>query len=246
MRVLAFNCSPRMDKGNTALILNPFLDGMRQAGAEVELFYTRKLKINPCRGCFNCWLKTPGECVQKDDMQMLHPKLREADIWVLATPVYVDGMTGPMKNLLDRVIPLAQPFFELRDGHCRHPLREGTKHAKVVLVSNSGFWEMDNFEPLLVHMRAMCKNAGGEFAGALLRPQGEAMKPMMEAGLSLDDIFEAAKEAGRQLVEEGEMSTETLNTVNRELVPLEMYVQMANQYFQLALDALEKPVGIEK
>jgi len=49
-----------MDKGNTALILNPFLEGMREAAVEVELFYTRKLNINPRTGEFNCWLKNPG------------------------------------------------------------------------------------------------------------------------------------------------------------------------------------------
>ena len=61
MRVLAFNCSPKMDKGNTAMILTPFLDGMREAGATIEIFYTRKLKIRPCSGEFNCWFKTPGK-----------------------------------------------------------------------------------------------------------------------------------------------------------------------------------------
>jgi len=246
MKVLAFNSSPRMDKGNTALILTPFLDGMREAGAAVELFYTKKLNINPCQGCFTCWLKTPGVCFQKDDMQMLHPKLRQADIWVLATPLYVDAMTGPMKNLLDRLIPLVQPFIELRDGHCRHPLREGRKSGKVVLVSNSGFWEMDNFDPLLVHMKAICKNMGTEFAGALLRPHGEILKPLMEMGRSPDDVFEAAREAGRQLVEEGKMSPETLSIVSRELAPRESYLRGANRVFQQALDALEKPVAIEK
>jgi multimeric flavodoxin WrbA len=40
MKVLAINSSPRMGRGNTALILNPFLEGMKGAGAEVELFYT--------------------------------------------------------------------------------------------------------------------------------------------------------------------------------------------------------------
>ena len=246
MKVLAFNGSPRMGNGNTALILTPFLEGMKEVGAEVEFFYTKKLNINPCQGCFTCWLKTPGVCFQKDDMQMLHPKLRQADIWVLAMPLYVDGMTGPMKNLLDRLIPLVQPFIELRDGHCRHPLRQARDPGKVVLVSNAGFWEMDNFDPLLVHVRAMCKNTAMEFAGALLRPHGEALKPMMELGAPLDDVFAAAKEAGRQLVRDGEMSTETLNIVSRELLPLDMYVQMANQKFQQDLDALEKPVAIEK
>jgi multimeric flavodoxin WrbA len=93
MKVIAFNGSPKMDKGNTSLILGPFLDGLRDAGAEVELFYTKKLNINPCQGEFNCWLKTPGRCYQEDDMQMLHPELRAADVWVLASPVYVWGLT---------------------------------------------------------------------------------------------------------------------------------------------------------
>jgi multimeric flavodoxin WrbA len=240
MKVIAINSSPNMGKGNTALVLDPFLEGMREAGAEVELFYTKKLKINPCQGELNCWAKTPGKCFQQDDMQMLLPKLDEADIRVLATPVYVDGVTGPMKNLLDRIIPLAQPFFELHDGHCRHPGREGVKSGKLVLVSNCGFWEADNFDPLLVHMKAVCRNMGGEFAGALLRPHGPALKGMMDMGMPVDDVLASAKEAGRQLVEDGRMSPETLKVVSRELLPLEMYVQIINQNFQEALDALEK------
>ncbi len=227
-----------MEKGNTALILNPFLEGMREAGAEVELFYTRKLNIKPCTGELDCWIKTPGECYQKDDMQMLLPKMCEADVMVFATPVYVDGVTGPMKNLIDRMIPCVGHLVELRDGHCRHPLREGAKSSKVVLVSNCSFWEMDNFDPLLAYMKAFCKNGSHEFAGALLRPHGVAMLPMLEMGASLDDLFEAAKEAGRELVEDGEMSTETLGIISRELMPLELCMQFANQQFQQALDAL--------
>ena len=117
MKVVAINGSPKMDKGTTALILAPFLEGLRGSGAEVELFYTKKLEINPCHGDFRCSTDTPGECFQKDDMQMLHPKLYEADIWVMATPVYVSGMTGPLKNLVDRIlIPLGEPHLEFMCG----------------------------------------------------------------------------------------------------------------------------------
>ena len=63
MKILAFNSSPKMDKGNTALILNPFLEGARAAGGDVEVFCTKTLNINPCQGEFNCWLKTPGKCL---------------------------------------------------------------------------------------------------------------------------------------------------------------------------------------
>ncbi len=242
MKVLAINSSPKMDEGNTALILNPFLEGMREAGADVELFNTRELRINPCLGEFNCWVKTPGRCFQKDDMQMLDPKMRNADIIVFATPVYCDGITGPMKNLLDRTVPRVYPFFELRDGHCRHPLREDTKASKVVLVSNCGFWEMDNFDPMLAHIKAYCKNASNEFVGALLRPHGGALKPMMEMGAAVNDIFDAAKDAGRQLVREGRMSEETLNIVSRELMPLDMHIDAANQRFRKELEANSKLV----
>ena len=236
MKVLAFNSSPKMGKGNTALILNPFLDGMREAGAEVELFYVRKLKINPCRGEFNCWTKNPGRCYQKDDMNMLLPKLMEAEIRVLATPVYVDGVTGPMKNLIDRMIPLAQPSFEIRDGHTRHPRRPGYMPGKVVLVSTCGLWEMDNFDPMIVHMKAICRNWAKEFAGALLRPHAGGLRAMMNMGLPMDDIFEAARDAGRQLVERGEMSPETLQAVSRELMPREVFMRLHNRNSERALE----------
>jgi multimeric flavodoxin WrbA len=240
MKVLALNSSPLMDNGNTALILDPFLEGMKEAGADVELFYTKKLTINPCQGEFNCWVKTPGTCFQNDDMQILDPRMREADILVFATPVYCDGITGPMKNLLDRTVPQVYPFFELRDGHCRHPLREDTKASKVVLVSNCGFWERDNFDTMIEHMKAYCRNGANEFAGALLRPHGGALKPMMEMGAPVDDIFEAAKEAGRELVRDGSMSEKTLNIVSRELMPQDMYIDAVNQHFREELEANSK------
>lgn len=239
MKALAINSSPKMDKGNTALILNPFLEGMRGARAEVELFYTRKLDINPCTGELDCLLKTPGKCYQNDDMNILYPKLHEADILVFATPVYVDGVTSPMKILLDRMLPLKQPFYELIDGHCR--LRQPKKYfSKVVLVSTCGYWEMDNFNPLLVHMKAFCKNIQSEFAGALLRPHGGWLGQMVKMGMPIGDIFKAAREAGRQLVDDDEISSETLNIVSRELMPLDIYVRNTNQGFQQAIEALKK------
>ena len=237
-KTLAFNCSPKMEESNTALILNPFLEGMKNAGTEIELFYTRKLDIKPCTGEFHCWIKHPGECYQKDDMQMLYPKIVEADILVFATPVYVDGISGPMKDLLDRTVALVEPFFELRGGHCRHPIRKRLVGGKLVLVSNSGFWELDNFDPLIVHMKALCKNFSREFAGALLRPHGPALKPIKNMGLPVDDVLEAAKDAGVQLIQEGKIATETLKTISRELLPLENYIKNVNKGFEKALASL--------
>ncbi|MDP2844517.1 MAG: flavodoxin family protein, partial [Candidatus Methanoperedens sp.] len=58
----------------------------------------------------------------------------------------------------------------------------------------------------------------------------------------IDDIFDAAKEAGRQLVRDGRMSEQTLNIVSRELMPRDMYVESANQHFQDELKANAKVV----
>ena len=168
-------------------------------------------------------------------MGELLPRFGAADVWVFATPVYVDGVSGSLKVLMDRLIPLIEPFVEMREDHCRHPRREGTKAGKIVLVSNCGFWELDNFGPLLVHMKAVCKNVDREFAGALLRPHGPALGTMEAQGLPVEDVLEAAEAAGRQLVEEGRMSPDTLATVSRELLPRDLYAHRLNENFETAL-----------
>jgi len=214
-----------MDKGITSRILTPFLEGMEGEGAEVELFYTRKLKINPCLGCVGCWFETPGVCVQKDDMQLLLPKFKAADVWVYATPLYIGGVSGPMKNMMDRFLPMALPFFELQDGDTTHPAREPVASRKSVLISSCGFWGLDNFKLLLAHFQNM-----RGFAGALLRPHSAAMRILPEENYA--DILQAAGEAGRQLVRDGAMSSETLSTVSREIMPLKEYIETLNREFK--------------
>jgi multimeric flavodoxin WrbA len=237
MKAVAINASPMMDKGNTDAILIPFLDGMREAGAEVELYYTKQLDIKPCQGEFKCRIE--GKCFQKDDMEMLLPKLAEADIQVFATPVWVDGIISSLKILWERTVPLASPLFVLRNGHSHKPRREDSDTGKVVLVSSCGYWEMDNFDAMLAHVKARCWNMNREFAGALLRPHSAALKIMPTRGSSINDIFEAARDAGHQLVKEGEMSSQTLAAISRPLMPLEEYVQDMNRMYQETVAALE-------
>lgn len=238
-RVLAFNSSPRREKGNTAVLLEPFLEGMRVAGAGVDLHYNCDLDIKPCKGCFNCWLKTPGVCSQKDDMQQLLPVMRDADVIVYATPVYSYGMSGQMKNLIDRMIVLAEPFMEVVEGRSRHIKTEGAKMCKIVLVSNCGMWCLDNFDPLVAHVKKLCQDPPMEYAGALLRPHGEALRAMLEMGAPVNDVIDAARDAGRQLIESGNISQATLDIVSRDLLPVDVYVKMANEQFRKVMERHE-------
>ncbi len=237
MKVLAFNASPRMEKGNTALILNPFLEGMRQAGAEVERFYVIQLRISPCRGCFTCWLRTPGKCAQKDDMEWILPKVRQADVIVYASPIYCYGITGPLKTLIDRMVSIASPFVEISEGRTRHLPALDEKRHKFVFVSTCGLWGMENFDAALTHMKAVTMDPPAEFAGAILRPHGEALRALLASGeTTAEAVIEAAKEAGRELIGTGRISPSTLHAISRELVPMETYVQMVNEAFRKALD----------
>ena len=232
MKVLAINGSPHMVEGNTAMILNPFLEGMKEAGADVDVFYTRKLKIGPCNGDMSCWFVNPGTCGQKDDMQMLLPKFKEADVIVWASPVYYSGVTGPLKNLMDRQLPL----------HIEGEL--GSKKQKIVLVSTCGAWELSMFDPLLQQMKALYSRPEGssDFAGALLRPMAEGMKEMIKAGETglVEGVFRAAKEAGLQLAKEGKITEETQKEVSRELMPKDAYYKAAQMMMEQAQKATKK------
>ena len=100
--------------------------------------------------------------------------------------------------------------------------------------------EMETFAPLLIHVKAICENIGAEFAGALLRPYGAAFGAIKKMGVHGDDVYDAAREAGRQLVQDGKMTDEVLATISRQLVPREPLLQATNAFFQKTLDALEK------
>ncbi len=239
LKILALNGSPRKNRGGTALLLNTFLEGAKEAGAEIDLVYVDDLKVNSCLGCFTCWVKTPGQCVHKDDMADLLTKHQTADVLVLATPVFCDGMTSTLKAVLDRTIPLVQPFFEVRDDHCRHPPSGDRKINKVVLVSVSGFTELDNFDPLVAHVKAYCKNLNSEFVGAILRPMGAQLQVFKQMGIQVDDIFKAIKQAGRELVQAGTIKPNTQKTISREIVPRDEYIKAINVSFQRQLDAIK-------
>jgi hypothetical protein len=252
MKIVSFNCSPRMQGSNTDKILKPLFEGARDAGAEVEEFYARKLKIAPCNGCLTCWLKTPGVCVQEDDAVMVREKMMGADITVMATPIYFFNMTSYMKNLMERaILPMVLPYLKLVNGHMGHPTRFPDKTINMLVVANAGFWGEDVFSPLL-HTLDRLRQAGVDedgneemhFIGNILVGFGEIMqtKPFLHF---FEPFFEELRAAGRELVERGELSEETCEKL---AVPLYTYmnqdaeqvIQMANTYFKTVIDKLEQ------
>ena len=241
MKIFAVNGSPHKRKGNTERILKPFLDGAREAGAEVEVIYIQEKEIRPCLGCNKCWLKTPGKCVQKDDMTDLIVSVRQSEVMVLASPIYVGGVTGQLKTFMDRMTPISLPFIEVIDGYSSHSQPEGSKFKGIVFVSNNGFHELYHFDDLVSHIKSIAKMMQSELLGALLRPHGVILE-MAEKFMpeKVAPVYEAARQAGKQLVEKGRISPELEAAVAQELMPREAFVKAMNDYFHKAWDAALK------
>ena len=88
-------------------MLNCLVEGMRDAGAEVEIVHLREKTVNNCMGCCTCWTKTPGKCIHKDDMtKELFPKWLASDLAVYATPLYHYTVNAEMKAFIERTLPV--------------------------------------------------------------------------------------------------------------------------------------------
>jgi multimeric flavodoxin WrbA len=216
-RVVAVNGSPRLDTGNTGLLLGAFLRGAEKAGADVELVHATRAKIRPCNcGSMDCWFKHPGECCHKDDMLEILPRVGSADVLVLAIPVYVP-LPGDMQNLINRLSPLMEPEVTLRDGRSRARYRDWVSIKRVVAVATGSWWEIENFDTVLRIVREVAENASVEFAGALLRPHADQMWREGELTLDGQAVLAAAERGGRELIEQGRVQESTLEAVRRPL-----------------------------
>ncbi len=223
-QVIAINGSPRMERGHTHTLLDAFLQGMIEAGAETQTVYPSRLDLKPCAcGRLYCWNDKPGECCVKDDMQGLYPKLKAADILVLATPVYIP-LPGDMQHFINRLCPLLDPALEMRAGRTRARLREDVRISKFVLVATSGWYEIGNMDTVVRIVRELAEDASVEFAGALLRPHTSELKSGGMITPGGQSVLDAAHTAGCDLIRGGTMKPETLAAVSRPLISLEDFM----------------------
>lgn len=109
-RILILKSSPRLN-GNSAALAEQTATGARDAGAQVNVYSLHDMDIQPCDACDSC-RETDGVCVIGDDMQVLYPKLQEADAVILASPIYWFTINAQMKAFIDRWYAMVKP-----EGH---------------------------------------------------------------------------------------------------------------------------------
>ncbi|MCE5324402.1 flavodoxin family protein [bacterium] len=233
MNILVINGSPHGAQGNTEVLVKTFLEGAREAGAEYETIYLKDKNIHSCIGCFNYWFKTPGVCIQQDDMPELMLKVPNADIVVYAVPLYVYTVSGIMKNFIDRLVPLSQPFVDIVDGLSIHPPRfEQAANRSVVLISNSGFPEPNHFSGLKETFRCWVRGGNRKMAGSICCAGGVLLQ-VPELKEKIQWYIDATRLAGREVVENGQISSETQSVLDQPLVKdQKFFADRANAYFE--------------
>ncbi len=109
MKILCLLGSPR-EKGNSATIANRFCTTAERLGAEVRTFVLNKLQFRGCQGCMACKTKL-DRCILEDDLTAILEAVRETDVLVLATPVYLFDVTSQLKTFFDRTFSFFVPDF---------------------------------------------------------------------------------------------------------------------------------------
>ncbi len=108
MKILVLNGSPRPN-GNTAALVSAFAEGAKENGHEVTVVPICQKKIAGCLACEYCHTKGDGKCIQQDDMREIYPVLSEAEMIVLASPVYYHSFSGQLQCAINRMYALDKP-----------------------------------------------------------------------------------------------------------------------------------------
>lgn len=92
------------------------------------------LRISNCVGCFGCWTRTPGRCVIRDDAVTVYPKIAASRRVLYVSRLFCGGYDLPMKTILERAIPVQQPFIRLVDGETHHFQRQVEPKEATILA----------------------------------------------------------------------------------------------------------------
>ncbi len=112
MNIVILSGSPR-NEGNTELLAQAFTQGAAQRH-NIETISVRNNKVNPCIGCNHCFNNEEHHCCQKDDMEKIYAKLKDADMLVIATPVYFYGISAQLKTIIDRLHNPIRDTFHIK------------------------------------------------------------------------------------------------------------------------------------
>lgn len=169
-KIIVLNGSPRKN-GNTSALVKAFREGAESAGHTVTEFWLGGMKINGCRGCCAGGKNPESPCVQKDDMEQIYPAYKEADVVVLASPLYYWTISGQLKCAFDRLFAVAEC-----DPNYTNPRKES---ALLMAAEGNGFEETVYwYDRLMGHIG--WKDCGKVLCGGVMAVGDIEGKPELE------------------------------------------------------------------
>ena len=225
MNVFVINGSPKGEKSNTYRLTAAFLEGMKQQGGqEIVSVMTKQLNIRPCLGCFACWNKTPGKCCIQDDMTDVIGHMLWADVIIWSFPLYYFGVPGPLKNLMDRQLPMTLPFMKEDCESGGHPSRYDMSGKRHVVISTCGFYTAQgNYDGVNATFDHLCGK--GNYT-PIYCGQGELFR-VPELHERTDAYLDVVRRAGREFYKNG-ISAETEAELKQLLFPRAVFEAMAD------------------
>lgn len=152
-KIVVLNGSPRRN-GNTSALTEAFAKGVRESGHQVTEFFLDGMNLHGCKGCFGGGTNPASPCVQKDDMDKIYPAYKEADIVVLASPLYYWFISGQLKCVFDRLFAVAE---------CNADYQNPRKECALLMAA-----EGDGFEETLTWYEHLEKHIGWKSIGRVL------------------------------------------------------------------------------
>ncbi len=229
MNILVINGSPKGKNSNTYRLTSAFLAGMRESSEAVEIqeMTVNRLNIRPCLGCFSCWNKTPGKCCITDDMVEVIENMLWADVTIWSFPLYYFSVPGPLKNLMDRQLPMALPFMSEDGGETgsgSHPARYDMTGKRTVVISTCGFYTAEgNYDGVCSLFDHICGR--GNYT-ALFCGQGELFRVPELKGRT-GEYLRYVQQAGREYIDGG-ISDRTWERLGELLYPRKIFEDMAD------------------
>ena len=231
-KVVVLNASPRGNKGYTDFFLKPFIAGMKKK-TNVEVVYLDKFDINPCKGCFACWMDNPQQCIyhDADDFHTVAEKLRDADLIVYAFPIYTDSIPGILKNYFDRSVSRAYPYIIQGKNRVRHPRKFIKENQSMVVFSICGFFKMINFEPVSVYFNALAHNRHCPLVGEIYRPAAVGLYGNPFLFKKYEQVMAALKDAGEEVVTNGKIKQKTIKKIHQKIKPKSRDLNKVNEWW---------------
>ncbi len=191
IRVLGLSGSPHRH-GNTETLLDAFLEGTRDAGAESGKVILKELNYSPCRGCNACHKE--GECVVKDQAIPLFETIFTMDCLAVASPIYSMGITAELKGLIDRAQYIWARKFILKTLYFSD---EHIRSHKGIFISTAGLSWDNVFDAAFPAITAFFNTIGFEYYDNIIANEMDKFKGISGHPTALSD----ARKKGLEVVE---------------------------------------------